>query len=57
VEPAESVEDCIHREVREEVGLRVRDLRYFGSQSWPFPHSLMLAFLADYDGARLHASR
>lgn len=53
VEPSESVEECIHREVREEVGLRVRDLRYFGSQSWPFPHSLMLAFVADYDGGEI----
>jgi NAD+ diphosphatase len=53
VEPSESVEDCIHREIREEVGLRVRDVRYFASQSWPFPHSLMLAFLADYDGGEI----
>ena len=48
LEAGESVEDAIHREVREEVGLRVHNLRYFGSQSWPFPHSLMLAFTADY---------
>lgn len=50
----ESIEDCIHRETREEVGVRVRNLRYFGSQSWPFPHSLMLAFLADHDGGEIH---
>jgi NAD+ diphosphatase len=49
VEPSESIEDCVHREAREEVGVRVRNLRYFGSQSWPFPHSLMIAFVADYD--------
>ncbi|MEN9373909.1 MAG: hypothetical protein RIR79_1461 [Pseudomonadota bacterium] len=48
LEAGESVEDAIHREVMEEVGLRVRNLQYFGSQSWPFPHSLMLAFTADY---------
>lgn len=48
VEPGESIEDAIHREVYEEVGLRVTDLRYFGSQSWPFPHSLMIAFTAEY---------
>jgi len=48
VEPGESIEDTIHREVFEEVGLRVKDLRYFGSQSWPFPHSLMIAFTAEY---------
>lgn len=46
VEPGESLEDCLHREVAEEVGVRVGDLRYFGSQSWPFPHSLMVAFTA-----------
>jgi NAD+ diphosphatase len=46
VEAGESLEDCVHREVAEEVNLRVTDLRYYGSQSWPFPHSLMLAFTA-----------
>lgn len=48
LEAGESIEEAIHREVREEVGLRVHNLRYFASQSWPFPHSLMLAFTADY---------
>jgi NAD+ diphosphatase len=48
LEPGESVEDAIHREVHEEVGLFVKDLRYFGSQSWPFPGSLMVAFTAEY---------
>lgn len=48
VEAGESLEDCVHREVAEEVGVRVRNLRYFGSQSWPFPHSLMLAFTAEW---------
>ncbi|MGC3965130.1 MAG: NAD(+) diphosphatase [Rhodocyclaceae bacterium] len=48
VEAGESVETCIHREVLEEVGLTINNLRYFSSQSWPFPHSLMLAFHADY---------
>jgi NAD+ diphosphatase len=46
VEPGESIEQCIHREVAEEVGVRVTDLRYYGSQSWPFPHSLMIAYTA-----------
>lgn len=50
LEPGESVEDAIHREVREEVGLDVKDVRYFGSQSWPFPNSLMIAFTAEYAG-------
>ena len=48
VEPGESCEDTVHREVFEEVGVRVTNLRWFDSQSWPFPHSLMLAFIADY---------
>ena len=48
VEPGESVEEAVHREVREEVGLEVKNLRYFASQSWPFPHSLMLAFTAEH---------
>ena len=48
VEPGESIEDCVHREVREEVGIEVKDLKYFASQSWPFPHSLMIAFTAEY---------
>jgi NAD+ diphosphatase len=50
VEPSESLEDCVRREVAEEVGVRIRDLRYFGSECWPFPHSLMVAFLAEYEG-------
>jgi NAD+ diphosphatase len=50
VEPGESIEDAVHREVFEEVGLKVKDLRYFASQSWPFPHSLMIAFTAEYAG-------
>ncbi len=48
VEAGESLEDCVHREVAEEVGLQVNGLRYFGSQSWPFPHSLMVAYTAKY---------
>lgn len=46
VEPGESLEECVHREIEEEVGVRVTDLRYFGSQPWPFPHSLMVGFVA-----------
>ena len=53
VEPAESVEQCVIREIREEVGLEIRNLRYQGSQSWPFPHSLMLGFHADYAGGEI----
>lgn len=57
LEPGESVEDAIHREVREEVGIEVRDPRYFASQSWPFPGSLMLAFTAEYAGGELRPDR
>jgi NAD+ diphosphatase len=53
VEPGESLEDTVHREILEEVGIQVRDLRYFGSQPWPFPHSLMLGFTAEYAGGEL----
>jgi len=48
VEPSESIENCIHRESFEEVGVRLGEVRYHGSQGWPFPHSLMIAFVADY---------
>ena len=48
VEAGESIEQTVHREVMEEVGLKVENLRYFGSQSWPFPNSLMLGFHAEY---------
>ena len=48
VEAGESLDEAVHREVMEEVGVRVTNLRWFGSQPWPFPHSLMLAFHADY---------
>ena len=53
VEPGESIEDCLHREVREEVGVEVRAPVYFGSQSWAFPHSLMIAYTAEYAGGTL----
>lgn len=48
VEPGESLEQCVAREVEEEVGVRVSNIRYFASQSWPFPHSLMIAFVCDW---------
>ncbi len=53
VEPGESIEQTVHREVFEEVGLHVRNLHYFGSQSWPFPNSLMLGFHAQYDSGEI----
>lgn len=53
VESGETLEEAVHREVMEEVGVNVKNLRYFGSQPWPFPHSLMVGFLADYDGGEI----
>ena len=53
VEAGESVEEAVHREVYEETQLRVKNLRYFGSQTWPFPDSLMIGFFADYDSGDL----
>ena len=47
-EPGETLEQTIHREVFEEVGLTVSNIRYFASQPWPFPHSMMIAFHCDY---------
>ena len=53
VEPGESIEETVHREVREEVGVEVENLAYFGSQPWPFPNSLMIGLTADYAGGEL----
>ncbi|MGE4112336.1 MAG: NAD(+) diphosphatase [Burkholderiales bacterium] len=53
VEPGEMLEDTVARETREEVGVEVGALRYFGSQPWPFPHSLMVAFTAEYAGGKV----
>lgn len=50
VEPGETLEQCVQREIQEEVGIAVKNIRYFGSQPWPFPHSLMIAFTAEYAG-------
>jgi NAD+ diphosphatase len=53
VEPGETLEECVQREVSEEVGVRVENIRYFGSQPWPFPDSLMVAFTADHAGGEI----
>jgi len=48
IEPGESAEQAVAREVKEEVGIDICNIRYVKSQSWPFPHSLMLGYFADY---------
>ncbi|WP_088331260.1 NAD(+) diphosphatase [Lacimicrobium sp. SS2-24] len=53
VESGESLEQAVHREVMEEVGIKIKSLRYFDSQPWPFPHSLMVGFLAEYDSGEI----
>ena len=53
VEPGESLEECVQREVMEEVGIQVDNVTYFGSQPWPFPHSLMIGFRASYVSGEL----
>lgn len=55
VEPGETFEDCVKREVKEEVGIEVGNIRYFGSQPWPFPDSLMVGFTADWESGEIQA--
>ncbi len=52
-EPGETLEETVGREVREETGIEVQDIRYFGSQPWPFPDSLMIGFTARYAGGEI----
>ena len=53
VEPGESIEQTVHREIMEEVGIQVQNVHYMGSQPWPFPNSLMLGFHADYKTGKI----
>jgi NAD+ diphosphatase len=53
VEPGETLEEAVRREVMEEVGIEVKNIQYFGSQPWPFPNSLMTGFTAEYAGGEL----
>jgi NAD+ diphosphatase len=53
VEPGETIEHAVHREVMEEAGILICDLQYIGSQPWPFPDSLMIGFVASYAGGTL----
>lgn len=53
LEPGETLEECVHREVMEETGLRIKNLKYFGSQPWPYPSGIMVGFTADYESGIL----
>ena len=53
VEPGETLEEAVQREIEEEVGIRVKNIRYFGSQPWPFPDSLMIGFTAEYESGEI----
>ncbi len=53
IEPGETLEDCMRREIRQEVGIRVTNIAYFGSQPWPFPDTLMVAFTARYHSGEI----
>jgi NAD+ diphosphatase len=53
IEPGETFEDAARREALEEVGVKIKNIRYFGSQPWPFPDSLMIGLTADYDGGEI----
>jgi NAD+ diphosphatase len=57
VEAGESLEEAVHREVFEEVGIRINNLSYYGSQPWPFPDSLMVGFFADYVSGEISIDR
>ena len=54
VEPGETLEETVKREVKEETGIDVKNIRYFGSQPWPFPDSLMIGFTARYAGGEIN---
>ena len=53
VEPGESLEECVRREIKEEAGIEIKNIQYFKSQPWPFPDSLMIGFTAEYAGGEL----
>ena len=57
VETGETLEECVAREVMEETGLKIKNIRYYGSQSWPFPSSLMIGFDADYESGDIHLQK
>ena len=54
IEVSETAEECVQREVLEEVSLKVKNVKYFGSQSWPFPSQLMLAYICEYESGEIN---
>ena len=57
VETGETLEEAVHREVKEETGIKITNLRYFSSQPWPYPCGLMVGFNADYVEGEIHLQR
>lgn len=57
VETGETLEEAVHREVLEETGLHIKNLKYFASQPWPYPCGLMVGFMAEYDSGKIHLQR
>lgn len=53
LEAGETLEECVEREVMEETGLKVKNIRYFGNQPWPYPSGLMVGFIADYESGNI----
>jgi NAD+ diphosphatase len=53
VEPGETLEQCVRREIKEEVGIKVKNIKYLSSQPWPYPDSLMMAFSAEYEDGEI----
>ncbi|MFC1952359.1 NAD(+) diphosphatase [Chloroflexota bacterium] len=57
VEPGETLEECVRREILEEVNIHIKNIQYFGSQPWPFPNSLMIGFTAEYESGEISVDR
>lgn len=53
LEPGETLEECVHREVMEETGIHIKNLKYFGSQPWPYPSGIMVGYYAEYESGTI----
>lgn len=53
LEPGETLEECVYREVMEETGLTIKNLKYFGSQPWPYPSGIMVGYYAEYESGTI----